>query len=173
MIALCLVGLLQLQATLADTAGARLIDGFERVDRWTAHPAEGVKLAIRSDVGRTGRAMRLDFAFTSGGGYAIAHRAVAIDLPANYAFSFWIRGVASPNTLEFKLIDASGDNVWWYTRAGPDVRRPLAPGHRPPPPGRLCLGTGRRWRDSSRRSTRTGDYRWTWRRVRSRCGLTT
>jgi hypothetical protein len=59
--------------------------------------------------------MRLDFAFTSGGGYAIAHRAVAIDLPANYAFSFWIRGAASPNTLEFKLIDASGDNVWWYT----------------------------------------------------------
>jgi hypothetical protein len=112
MIALCLMGLM---ATPPDTAGSRLIDGFERVDQWTAQPAEGVKLAIRSDAGRTGRAMRLDFAFTSGGGYAIAHRAVAIDLPANYAFSFWIRGIASPNTLEFKLIDASGDNVWWYT----------------------------------------------------------
>jgi hypothetical protein len=112
MIALCLAGLL---ATHTDTAGGRLIDGFERVDQWTAQPAEGVKLAIRSDEGRTGRAMRLDFSFTSGGGYAIAHRAVAIDLPPNYAFSFWIRGVASPNTLEFKLIDASGDNVWWYT----------------------------------------------------------
>ncbi|HEV8195575.1 MAG TPA: discoidin domain-containing protein, partial [Gemmatimonadales bacterium] len=50
-----------------------------------------------------------------GGGYAIARRATAIDLPANYAFSFWIRGEAKPNTLEFKLIDRSGDNVWWYT----------------------------------------------------------
>jgi hypothetical protein len=101
--------------TAADSSGSRLVDGFERLDAWTPHPADGVELAIRSDRGRTGRAMRLDFSFTSGGGYAIARRATDLDLPANYAFSFWIRGEAPPNTLEFKLIDRSGENVWWYT----------------------------------------------------------
>ena len=97
-----------------DSTHPRLIDGFEQIADWKAQPAEGVHLVIRSDRGRTGRAMRLDFAF-AGGGYAIAHRAASIDLPPNYAFSFWIRGDAAPNTLEFKLIDPSNDNVWWYT----------------------------------------------------------
>jgi len=32
---------------------------------------------------------------------------------ANFEFSFYIRGTAPANTLQFKLIDASGDNVWW------------------------------------------------------------
>ncbi len=94
---------------------ARVIDAFERLDAWSAHPADGVELAIRSDRGRAGRAMRLDFAFRAGAGYAIARRRTAIDLPANYALTFWIRGDAPPNTLEFKLVDASGENVWWYT----------------------------------------------------------
>jgi hypothetical protein len=110
-------GLLLLGALLvaADTTSSRLVDGFEGIEAWTPHSAEGVELAIRGDRGRTGRAMRLDFAFTNGGGYAIARRTTDIDLPKNYAFSFWIRGEARPNTLEFKLIDRSGENVWWHT----------------------------------------------------------
>ena len=92
-----------------------LVDGFERIDRWSAHPADGVELSLASDRGRAGRALRMDFSFTSGGGYAIARRATAIPLPSNYAFSFWIKGEAPPNTLEFKLVDRSGENVWWYT----------------------------------------------------------
>ena len=59
--------------------------------------------------------MRLDFDFQGHGGYASARRVLDRDLPENYEFSFWIRGNARPNTLEFKLSDASGDNVWWYT----------------------------------------------------------
>jgi F5/8 type C domain-containing protein/alpha-L-rhamnosidase-like protein len=104
-----------LLAAAQESAPPRTLDDFERLDAWTAHPADGVDLAIRSDAGRTGRAMRLDFAFRSGGGYAIARRALPLDLPPNYAFSFWIRGEAPPNTLEFKLIDSTGENVWWYT----------------------------------------------------------
>jgi hypothetical protein len=92
-----------------------LLDGFERIDLWSAHPADGVELSLASDRGRTGRALRMDFSFTSGGGYAIARRSTAIPLPSNYAFSFWIKGEAPPNTLEFKLVDRSGENVWWYT----------------------------------------------------------
>jgi len=110
-----MTGLLLLALAQASIPAAPiLVDGFERAEAWSAHPADGVRLTLAGDRGRTGRALRLDFAF-SGGGYAIARRATAIDLPANYAFSFWIRGEAKPNTLEFKLIDRSGENVWWYT----------------------------------------------------------
>jgi hypothetical protein len=109
-------GFLLLAAMLQAAAGAapRLLDGFERPGAWTPYPADGVQLTLRSGPGKRGRALGLAFAFT-GGGYAIARRALPIDLPDNYAFSFWIRGEARPNTLEFKLVDSSGDNVWWYT----------------------------------------------------------
>lgn len=84
---------------------------------WTAHPADGVDLTLSDDAG----ALRLDFAFT-GGGYAIARQEIDLDLPANYMFRFRLRGEAPPNTLEFKLVDASGENVWW--RVFPEVNWP-------------------------------------------------
>ncbi|HSE50938.1 MAG TPA: hypothetical protein VLB00_02025 [Gemmatimonadales bacterium] len=103
-------------ALLQAAAGAPLlVDGFERIERWSPHPADGVELRLSGDRGRTGRALRMYFSFTAGGGYAIARRAAAFPLPPNYAWSFWIRGEARPNTLEFKLVDRSGENVWWYT----------------------------------------------------------
>ncbi len=90
------------------------VDRFEHVAPWTAHPADGVSMELSTDAGHDGKALRLAFDFVKGGGYAVAHRPLALDLPPNYAFSFWIRGDARPNTIEFKLIDSTGDNVWWY-----------------------------------------------------------
>lgn len=104
-----------LAAVLGAADTTRVIDAFDDPTPWSAHPADGVQLALRGDRGRQGGALRLDFSFGRGGGYAIARRAVNLDLPANYAFTVWIRGAAPVNTLEFKLIDASGENVWWYT----------------------------------------------------------
>lgn len=109
-----MTGLLLALAQAVAPAGPILVDNFERPEAWSAHPADGVRLSLAGERGRTGRALRLDFAF-SGGGYAIARRATDLALPANYAFSFWIKGESKPNTLEFKLIDRSGENVWWYT----------------------------------------------------------
>jgi hypothetical protein len=102
-------------ASAVTPVGPVPVDGFEDVSGWQAHPADGVKLAIGSDTGASGRAMRLDFKFT-GGGYAVAHKAFDLDLPENYALSFRVRGRAPVNHLEFKLIDASGENVWWSVR---------------------------------------------------------
>ena len=98
-----------------DPGAPVVVDGFEEVSGWTAHPADGVRLAIGSDAGPDGRAMRLDFKVT-GGGYAVAHKAFDFDLPENYALSFRLRGRAPVNHLEFKLIDATGENVWWSVR---------------------------------------------------------
>jgi len=107
--------LLVLAFTLASPAvrgqEVRVVDDFEGSRTWTAHPADGVTLDLSPDNG----AMRLDFEFT-GGGYAIARLETDLELPANYAFRFRIKGEAPVNHLEFKLIDPSGENVWWKVR---------------------------------------------------------
>ncbi|HEU5050173.1 MAG TPA: discoidin domain-containing protein, partial [Gemmatimonadales bacterium] len=119
---------LALLATLISLAGRlpaqQVLDDFERPGAWSAVPGEGVELRIGGGPGRDGAALRLDFDFHGRGGYAVAHRELDLPLPENYEISFWIRGPAPSNTLEFKLIDSSGANVWW------SVRRDFAPGAR-------------------------------------------
>jgi hypothetical protein len=103
------------RAAPAATPAVR-VDDFEGPLAWTAVPAEGVELRLTRDAGRTGSALRLDFDFRGRGGYAVARRKVDLTLPENYAFSFWVRADAPVNTLEFKLADSTGDNVWWSVR---------------------------------------------------------
>ncbi|MEO8201390.1 MAG: discoidin domain-containing protein, partial [Gemmatimonadota bacterium] len=100
----------------AQSVAPTVIDNFETSLDWTAAPSDGVALHLSSDSGLTGKAMRLDFDFQGHGGYAVARKAVALDLPDNYAFTFWVRGEAPVNNLEFKLIDSTGDNVWWMNQ---------------------------------------------------------
>lgn len=92
----------------------RTIDSFESLAAWSAHPSDGVSLDIREDSGSGGGVMRLDFDFHGHAGYAIARRKVDIDLPENYEFDFQVRGETQPQNLEFKLLDSTGDNVWWH-----------------------------------------------------------
>ncbi len=91
------------------------LEDFDGPLAWTAHPADGVALTLRTDSGFSGNAMRMDFEF-SGGGWAIARREVALDLPENFEFRFRIKGDTKPNHLEFKLVDETGENVWWHVR---------------------------------------------------------
>ncbi len=82
--------------------------------QWTATPADGVEISVHPDSnGVHGKAMRVDFDFHGHGGYGVVHRPFNLVLPPNYEFSFAIRGDAPTNTLEFKLIDSTGENVWW------------------------------------------------------------
>ncbi|HVE77315.1 MAG TPA: discoidin domain-containing protein [Gemmatimonadaceae bacterium] len=104
------------QAPGARTVATVRIDDFEGPFAWAAVPAEGVELHLTRDAGRTGRALRMDFDFRGRGGYAVARRKVSLTLPENYAFSFWVRADAPVNTLEFKLADSTGENVWWSLR---------------------------------------------------------
>src|SRR6266571_534020 len=97
-------------------AGARVVDAFESVDGWSARPADGVEMKLSTDAGLHGRALRVDFRFVKGGGYAVFHRDLSLDLPENYRFTFALRGECRPNNLEFKLVDSTGSNVWWCNR---------------------------------------------------------
>ena len=91
-------------------------DAFEELAAWRAAPAEGVALTLSKTEGTGGGALRLDFDFRGHAGWAAARRELPLELPENYEISFSIRGESEPNDLEVKLIDASGDNVWWAVR---------------------------------------------------------
>jgi hypothetical protein len=101
---------------LCGLASAQVIDEFEGPLTWTAHPSDGVALKISQDAGRNGKALRMDFDFRGGAGYAIARKQVDLEMPPNYEFTFWMRADAPVNNLELKLIDSSGENVWWLNR---------------------------------------------------------
>ncbi len=61
-------------------------------------------------------ALCLDYNFNNVSGYAAMRRDLPINFPANFQFDFRVRGSGPANAFEFKLIDASGDNVWWVSK---------------------------------------------------------
>ena len=66
----------------------RVIDDFSSLAAWTSVPSDGVSLQLVPSAG----AMRMDIDFHGGGGYAVARRAVTLELPENYEITFRIRG---------------------------------------------------------------------------------
>jgi F5/8 type C domain len=94
----------------------RVLDGFEDLTLWQVGASDGVLAALHAVEGLEGQAVCLEFDFKGVAGYASVSRALPIDLPPDYEFSFYVRGEAPVNNLEFKLIDASGENVWWVNR---------------------------------------------------------
>jgi hypothetical protein len=100
-------------ATPVAAQDTRLLDGFEDLSPWSADASTDVSSRISSVDGTTGRAMRLDYDFNGKSGYAFAARALPLEVPENFEISFLVRGETRPNTLEIKLVDASGDNVHW------------------------------------------------------------
>ncbi|HEX3207845.1 MAG TPA: discoidin domain-containing protein [Geminicoccaceae bacterium] len=100
-------------ALFAPAARAALLDDFENLSGWSTSASEGVSVELAQDDGYRGMAMRLDFDFKGNAGYVIARKKIDLPLPDDYAFSFYIRGDAPENNLELKLIDPSGQNVWW------------------------------------------------------------
>ena len=109
-------------AATADRATVRLLDDFSDSTPWQASASDGVQASLRTVRGAGGPALCLDFDFGAVSGYAVARRELPLDFPQNYEFTFGLRGDAPPNTLQFKLLDASGENVWWVNR--PDFAFP-------------------------------------------------
>ncbi|MBA2771653.1 MAG: discoidin domain-containing protein, partial [Sphingomonas sp.] len=103
-------------------AAPQLLDDFEAPQRWAASASDGVTGTATKVVGAEGAAVRLDYDFTRGSGYAVLRRELPLDLSGNFALRFKLRGQGLANALEVKLVDASGDNVWWHRY--PDLAPP-------------------------------------------------
>ena len=96
---------------MTDSPG-ELLDDFRDVSGWGAFTSGQVELALSADAG----ALRLDFDFKGGGGFAVARKAFPRALPASWALRLRIRGEAPANRFECKLVDRSGRSVWWHCR---------------------------------------------------------
>jgi F5/8 type C domain-containing protein len=93
---------------------ARVLDGMQDAAAWTASASDGVAARLEPLTVDRGLAVRLGFDFHGGAGYALAGRPLALDLPENFEITVQVRSSTGANPFELKLVDASGDNVWWY-----------------------------------------------------------
>ena len=105
-------GLLAVPAFAADKA--RVLDNFDATTGWTATHTDDVSATLRTVPGRSGQAICLDYDFNGVSGAASIRKTLPIDFPEGFALSFDVRGAMPPNVLQLKLIDGTGDNVWWY-----------------------------------------------------------
>jgi hypothetical protein len=92
----------------------RTLDNFEDLSTWKAITSGAAQLRVSRDQGLKAGAMRLDFDFRGAGGFVVARKAFALELPESYSFGFNIRGTAPANIFEFKLVDDTNQNVWRY-----------------------------------------------------------
>ncbi|MBI5865812.1 MAG: hypothetical protein HZB38_15175 [Planctomycetes bacterium] len=97
-------------------AQPRVLDACESAAAWKVAPSDGVKAELSVVDGVQGKAVRLTYNFEAGSGFVVIRRELPLDLPPEFRFSFQLRGDSPPNNLEFKLIDPSGDNVWWLNQ---------------------------------------------------------
>ena len=106
------------------TAGAaqaqeRVLDGFNDIAAWRLVVSNQVSGSLRPVATTSGgHALCLDYNFNGVSGYVGIRRSLPIDYPDNYRIGFALRGESPSNDLQVKLIDASGDNVWWINRPG-------------------------------------------------------
>ncbi|MGN6153774.1 MAG: discoidin domain-containing protein [Lysobacteraceae bacterium] len=96
----------------ASAENSRLLDAFSDPTPWRVIASTQVTGKIRADAG----ALCLDYDFNGVSGYVGMQRDLPLDYPDNYRFDLRLRGDSPTNDLQFKLIDASGDNVWWVNR---------------------------------------------------------
>ncbi len=82
---------------------------------WKPVAAAGVDVSL-SPLGEPG--IRMTYDFHGGSGWAGVRRVVALEFPEDWTLSFRVRGAGTPNTLEVKFLDATGENVWWARREG-------------------------------------------------------
>ena len=103
-------------ATGGEPAQPRVLDGFEDAAPWRVVASNQVTGSLRQVDGVDGKALCLDYDFNDVSGYIGLQRDLPLQFPENYRFSFRLRGDSPANDLQFKLVDASGDNVWWVNR---------------------------------------------------------
>jgi len=107
-----MVCLLMVVGSVHSKDAATTLDTFDEPARWRVIASTQVSGAITRDAG----ALCLDYDFNGVSGYVGLQRDLVIAYPENYRFDFRLRGESPANDLQFKLIDASGDNVWWVNR---------------------------------------------------------
>src|SRR5688572_23926246 len=105
-----------------ETERMRVLDGFDDLTPWEVSGSDEVKTRMRRAADGEGGALCMEYDFGRVSGYAVAARDLPLEFPGDYEFVLRLRGEGPPNSLQFKLVDATGENVWWVHR--PDYAFP-------------------------------------------------
>ncbi|MFA6977994.1 MAG: discoidin domain-containing protein [Ignavibacteriaceae bacterium] len=89
------------------------IDDFGKTQKWKIIASDLVEVSTSTVPGIAGDCLKLDYNFVGGSGYGGIQTHFPVAFPANYEFSFFLKGNSPNNNLEFKLLDAEGTSVWW------------------------------------------------------------
>jgi len=103
------------------THAPRALDHFDSVGGWSADASDDVQASLQSVPGKQGQAVQLDFDFNGRSGHAGLRRKLAVDWPEDFELSLYVRGQAPLEDLQLKLLDQSGDNVWWFRQPALEV----------------------------------------------------
>jgi hypothetical protein len=109
-------GMALLLAALAGSAQAapgRAVVELRDMSGWRVDASEQVGAALRREA--DGSAC-LEYDFHGVAGYAVLRRALPVRWPAAFALHLRMKGRGAVNDLQVKLVDASGENVWWVNR---------------------------------------------------------
>jgi len=93
-----------------------LIDDFENIVHWKVICSDASDMTIKSAPGVNGNAINLNYNFPKGTGYCGIQRELELDLNKNFKFTFFLKAESPNNNFEFKLLDKSGENVWWKNK---------------------------------------------------------
>ncbi len=122
MIATCLT--LGALAGLAQAAaGERVLADARDASAWKALSSEQVDASLKRDPDGS---LCLEYDFHSVSGYAVLRRALPVDWPRAFAVRLRMKGRGGVNDFQLKLVDASGENVWWVNRPGFQAPRELS-----------------------------------------------
>lgn len=91
-----------------------VLDDFRSATAWQASASDQVHAALRVDA--TDGSLCLDYDFGGVSGYAVMRRELPVEWPQHFELKLRIKGAGAVNDLQMKLVDASGDNVWWMNR---------------------------------------------------------
>lgn len=115
-LAVCTCAMQTMAADDPAISDPQVLDDFEDISPWRAVASDQVSADVVATGGAEGKAACLRYDFNGVSGHAAMQRTLPLRFPDNYEFSFRLRGESPINDLQFKLIDGSGENVWWVNR---------------------------------------------------------
>lgn len=109
-------------AVHAAPGDVRVLDDLRSPAAWTTTASDQVKSALRRD---TDGSLCLDYDFGGVSGYAVMRRQLPQTWPAHFELGLMLKGRGAVNDLQVKLVDASGENVWWVNKPNHALPRHL------------------------------------------------
>ena len=103
-------------------AGERTLGDLRDAGAWQVVASEQVGAALRRDPDGS---LCLEYDFHSVSGYAVMRQALPVQWPRAFALHVRMKGRGAVNDFQLKLVDASGDNVWWVNRPNHPLPRSL------------------------------------------------